>query len=371
MRHLGRTGLLVVCALTPLVAQEPAKLTPGQEQYRAAIKELTAARQILVRQFQAATTAEEKQQAQRQIVKLMIQFSDRFFKIAADHPNDPGAGDALALVATLLGVDASAEAHGAKAFELLVANFPQSKRIGPALQAAQRASTPELERPLRQLMKEHADAEIQSQACLILADNLRRRHEKAFQDDDAKPSRLLHEAGELLRFGQAAFRQTKSADEYAAALFALDHLTVGKRPPAIEGEDVVTGKPLKLDDMKGKVVVLCFWGNWSPPCRALFPHQRELARRLQGKPFTFVGVNSDKDRDKAKAAIAKEQLDWPHFWNGGGQAGPVSQLYKVRLWPTIYVLDVHGVIRYRTATGQALDDAVERLLRERAKNGGN
>lgn len=209
-------------------------------------------------------------------------------------------------------------------------------------------------------MKEHADAEIQSQACLILADNLRRRHEKALQD--AKQSRLLEDAGELLRSGQEKYRQTKSADDYTALEFALEHLTVGKRPPAIEGEDVVTGKPLKLDDLKGRVVVLCFWGNWCPPCRDLFPHQRTLAKRLEGKPFTFVGVNSDKDRDKARAAIAKEQLDWPHFWNGGSQAGPISQLYRVRNWPTIYVLDGQGVIRFRNVTGPALDAAVDRLL---------
>lgn len=361
MRQLPGSGLLVFGFLAPLQAQEQApKYTPAQGEYRAAIKELTAARQALIKQSQAATTLEEKQKIQRQIVGLLVKYSDRFFKIAADHPKDPGAEDALAFVTNLLGIDATTEAHGAKAFGLLVANFPQSKRIPAALQGAKAASTAEIEKPLRQLMKEHADPEIQSQACLILADNLRRRHEKALQD--GKPSRLLEHAGELLRSGQEKHRQSKSADEYAAALFALDHLTVGKRPPAIEGVDVVTGKPLKLDDVKGKVVVLCFWGNWCPPCRALFSHQRELAKRLAGKPFAFLGVNSDKDRDKAKEAIGKEQLDWPHFWNGGSQTGPISQLYKVRIWPTIYVLDSQGVIRFRNVTGPTLDDAVDRLL---------
>jgi thiol-disulfide isomerase/thioredoxin len=293
---------------------------------------------------------------------LFVKHSERFFKIAADHPKDPGAEDALMHVATLLGIDETTEEHGARAFALLVADFPESKRIGAALQLAKPATAAGLEKPLRQLLETHADPEIQSQACLILAENLRRRHEKALQQDAAKPSPLLDAAVELLKSGQAKFGATKSAGEYAGALFALEHLTVGKRPPAIEGEDVVTGKPLKLDDIKGKVVVLCFWGNWCPPCRALFPHQRVLAKRMEGKPFTFVGINSDKDREKAKAAIAQEQLDWPHFWNGGGQDGPIAQLYKVRIWPTIYVLDRQGVIRFRNVTGQALDAAVDRLL---------
>lgn len=365
MRHRWPGSLVLLCAFTSVWAQEQhAKLTPGQEQYRAAIKDLAAARQVLVKQLQGAVTIEEKHKFQRRIVALVVQSSERFFKIAADHAKDPGAEDALAYVTTLLGIDETTEAQGAKAFGLLVADFPQSKRIAAALQLAKSAGTAGLEKPLRQLMVQHADPEIRSQACLILAENLRRRHEKAFQNNAAKPNGLLQEAGELLKSGQAAFRDTKSANDYAAALFALEHLTVGKQPPAIDGEDVVTGKPLKLDDVKGKVVVLCFWGNWSPLCRDLFPQQRALGKRLEGKPFTFLGVNSDKDRDKAKAAIAKEQLDWPHYWNGGGQMGPISQLYKVRTWPTVYVLDSQGVIRFRNVTGPALDAAVDRLLTE-------
>ncbi|MCI0681602.1 MAG: TlpA family protein disulfide reductase [Gemmataceae bacterium] len=355
--------LWVFTAATAAQAQK-AKLTPGQEHYRAALKNLVAERQALVRQFQAATTFDEKLKIRRQIVALMIQFSDRFLKVAADHPKDPGAEEALAQAATLLEVDETAEAQGAKALALLVAEFPQSKRIGPALQWARSASTPELDKPLRQIMKVHADPEVQSRACLVLAENLRRRHELAFQKNPTEPGGLLQEAGKLLRFGQAAYRNTNSADEYVVALFALEHLTAGMRPPAIDGEDVVTGKPLRLSDFKGKVVLLCFWGNWSPPCRDLFPQQRALAKRLGGKPFTLLGVNSDKDREKTRTVIAKEQLAWPHFWNGGGRDGPIAKRYGVRVWPTIYVLDADGVIRVRNVTGPALDEAIDRLLKE-------
>lgn len=145
MKHLRRAGLLALCVCAPLLAQEqPAKLTPAQELYRAAIKDLTAARQALIKQFQAAATTDEKQAIQRQIVGLMVKTSDRFFKIAADHAGDPGAEESLAFVANLLGIDATSEPTGARAFGLLVANFPQSKRIGPILQSAKWASTADL-----------------------------------------------------------------------------------------------------------------------------------------------------------------------------------------------------------------------------------
>ncbi len=51
------------------------------------------------------------------------------------------------------------------------------------------------------------------------------------------------------------------ADKTAGPLFELRNLSVGKTAPDIEGDDL-DGKPFKLSDYRGKVVVLDFWGNW-------------------------------------------------------------------------------------------------------------
>ena len=50
---------------------------------------------------------------------------------------------------------------------------------------------------------------------------------------------------------------------------------IGKPAPAIEGKDV-DGKPVRLDDLKGKVVLVDFWATWCPPCVASFPTLRQL-----------------------------------------------------------------------------------------------
>ncbi len=55
------------------------------------------------------------------------------------------------------------------------------------------------------------------------------------------------------------------------------NLVVGKPAPEIEGADM-DGKPFKLSDYKGKVVVLVFWGTWCGPCMAQVPHERELVQ---------------------------------------------------------------------------------------------
>src|SRR4051794_32824964 len=96
----------------------------------------------------------------------------------------------------------------------------------------------------------------------------------------------------------------------------------------------------------------------------MYPHERSLVKRLEGKPFALIGVNSDRDRDALKSVLAAEQITWRSFWNGGGTDGPISRAWDVDGWPTIYVIDPKGVIRHRDLRGHDLDGAVDTLLKE-------
>ena len=96
----------------------------------------------------------------------------------------------------------------------------------------------------------------------------------------------------------------------------------------------------------------------------MYAHERSLVKRLENRPFALVGVNSDRDREQLKKVLQEKNLTWRSFWNGGSTQGPISNEWKVRGWPTIYVLDAEGVIRYRNVRGHAMDQAVDALLAE-------
>ena len=96
----------------------------------------------------------------------------------------------------------------------------------------------------------------------------------------------------------------------------------------------------------------------------MYPHERSLVKRLEGQPFALLGVNSDADRKALKSVIKQEQITWRSWWNGGSTNGPISRLYRVSGWPTIYVIDAKGVIRYKNVRGPAMDKAIDTLLRE-------
>jgi thiol-disulfide isomerase/thioredoxin len=150
-------------------------------------------------------------------------------------------------------------------------------------------------------------------------------------------------------------------------LFELRHLRVGKVAPEITAEGV-DGKPFKLSDHRGKVVVLVFWACWCGPCMRLVPHEREMTERLKGKPFTIVAVNGDEKRATAAEVMTKEKMTWPSFWNGSdGPQGPISKAWNVRGWPTMYVLDEKGVIRFKDLRGKELEEKVNLLMEEMCK----
>jgi thiol-disulfide isomerase/thioredoxin len=110
------------------------------------------------------------------------------------------------------------------------------------------------------------------------------------------------------------------------------------------------------------VVVLDFWFTGCFPCKQMIPHQRELVARLKDKPFALVSVSADPEKAALTEFLDKTPMPWTH-WYSGQKAGMVAD-WKVSAFPTIYILDANGVIRFKDVRGKALDLAVDTLLAE-------
>lgn len=158
-------------------------------------------------------------------------------------------------------------------------------------------------------------------------------------------------------------------DEAKQELFELLHLSPGKTAPEIKAKSV-QGRQCKLSDSRGKITVLNFWASWCGPCMQLVPVERALNARMKARPFAIVGVNGDPILADARRAIRTEKMTWPSFWNGkGGPRGPISSAWNVHGWPTVYVLDANGVIRFKLMgygpqTSNVLNGCVDELMRQ-------
>jgi hypothetical protein len=96
----------------------------------------------------------------------------------------------------------------------------------------------------------------------------------------------------------------------------------------------------------------------------MYPHERSLVKRLAGKRFALVGINSDKELPALASVMEREQITWPSWFDGGSTSGPIASVYHVTSWPSIFVLDPTGVIRFKDVRGADLDKAVDSLLEE-------
>jgi thiol-disulfide isomerase/thioredoxin/predicted esterase len=121
---------------------------------------------------------------------------------------------------------------------------------------------------------------------------------------------------------------------------------VGKPAPAIAGIDL-DGRPMTLNQYRGRVVLLSFWGTWCFPCMKLIPHELELAGRFRDQPFEIVGVNCDSNVEKARQAAARNKMTWRSFRDQSGEGPAITSHWKILGYPTLYLVDHHGMIRKR------------------------
>ena len=97
----------------------------------------------------------------------------------------------------------------------------------------------------------------------------------------------------------------------------------------------------------------------------MYPHERSLVKKLADMPFAIIGVNSDSDLDQIRETVKEKNISWRSFWNGpDGTSGPISTKWNVSGWPTIYIIDADGFIRYKNARGPKMDEALTELLAE-------
>jgi thiol-disulfide isomerase/thioredoxin len=144
---------------------------------------------------------------------------------------------------------------------------------------------------------------------------------------------------------------------------------VGTAAPQIEGIDF-EGKPLKLSEYRGKVVVVAFWASWCGHCHPLIPKERALADRYRERRFALIGVNLDENPEEARRIISSKNITW-RCCQTGGWKNPMMAPWNISSIPALFVIDAQGVIRQAHTGGvdeASLHCVIEQLLAETEKN---
>ena len=124
-------------------------------------------------------------------------------------------------------------------------------------------------------------------------------------------------------------------------------------------------EPISNATLRGKVVLLEFWGTWCPPCRESIPTVKNVKKKFASRGFELVGISSDDDEDVWRTFVESKQMDWHEYID---LSGDVLRAFNIDSFPTYIVLDKDGVIRYRQsgfgdATEGDLEDAINKALK--------
>ncbi len=139
---------------------------------------------------------------------------------------------------------------------------------------------------------------------------------------------------------------------------------VGKPAPEISGTDLLTGKPIKLSDLKGKVVLIDFWASWCGPCRGEIPNMVRVYKTYKDKGLEILGVSLDNANmaEKLKKFCADNGMTWPQIYEGLGWNVTPRKAYGFDAIPFMVLVDKEGVIRMVNKRGGKLEPAVKKLL---------
>ena len=105
----------------------------------------------------------------------------------------------------------------------------------------------------------------------------------------------------------------------------------------------LTGPNLRLQEQRGKVVLINFWATWCGPCQQEMPKLNQLYEKYRAAGFVLLGVNVDEDVKHANEVASRLGLKFPVLLDSEKS---VSNLYQVSTMPSTVIVDRDGKVRY-------------------------
>ncbi|MEO5689364.1 MAG: TlpA disulfide reductase family protein [Burkholderiaceae bacterium] len=126
------------------------------------------------------------------------------------------------------------------------------------------------------------------------------------------------------------------------------------------------GRNVRLDELRGQVVLVNFWATWCGPCREEMPRLDTLYQKYHKSGFVLLGVNVDDDPRTALATAAKLNVSFPVLLDTDKK---VSKLYDLNTMPSTVVIDRDGKMRflthgYHAGTERDYEQQIRGLLKE-------
>ena len=147
----------------------------------------------------------------------------------------------------------------------------------------------------------------------------------------------------------------------------------GKSAPDFSATDI-DGKPISLQQYRGKVVLLDFWAVWNSFCISDILNVKKIYDTYKDQGFDVIGVNLDTDETKLRDYLEENQIPWRQIYSGLERQSPLAQQYDVRSIPARWLIDRDGKLIAHEATHKLIsakgrEADLEQLVAAAIENG--
>jgi thiol-disulfide isomerase/thioredoxin len=134
-----------------------------------------------------------------------------------------------------------------------------------------------------------------------------------------------------------------------------------KPAPALDARQWLnTAQDLSLDRLKGKVVLLDFWGQWCIPCVKKLPHSEAMHIKFKDRGLLVIGVHSADQSEKLEEFLKTKRVSFPVMID----RGETAKRYVISAWPTYFLIDKTGKVVWGFADEPPTAKQIEELLRK-------
>ena len=129
------------------------------------------------------------------------------------------------------------------------------------------------------------------------------------------------------------------------------------------------GKPISLQDYRGKVVLLDFWGAWCGFCIDEMPNLKKIYATYKDQGFDIIGVSLDDEESELRDYIKKNDIQWRQIFSGKRwMDDPLAQQYEITGVPEQWLIDRDGKLITHKARGEDLERLVLEALKDKSAN---
>ena len=137
------------------------------------------------------------------------------------------------------------------------------------------------------------------------------------------------------------FTESQEGEALREELKPRQPIKVNAPAPGFEATDIL-GNKVALDSLRGKYVLLDFWGTWCPPCMEQIPFIKNLRDTYSRDDLVIISISTDTNRKQFEKVIKEKEMNWVHIYD----KTVLPDKYRVRAYPTLILINDKGVIVY-------------------------